>query len=139
MRTLARLGVLLIGLTCFGCGGDKTSTAPTTTTTGPATETFGRILLPGGATSRSFTASQSGTISVTLTSSGPPTNVALGLGVGIPTVAGVPCSLGVSINTVPGPTPQISVPADAGDYCVEVYDIGNLRDLTGFQVTINHP
>jgi hypothetical protein len=78
----------------------------------------------------------SGTINVTLTAAGA---AALGLGVGLPRTTGGGCRLGVTVNASAGTTPQISTNADAGQYCVEVYDLGTITDPVGFVVKIDHP
>ena len=129
-----------IGLACLvamsaACG-SKTSTATspsTTTTAGP--ETWTSVLAPGGTSSRSFTVKAAGTISVTMTSAG----TTVGLGVGLPRVTGGGCRLGVAVNAAASTTPQISTQADAGQYCVQVFDLGTLTDPIPFSLKIDHP
>ena len=116
-----------------GCGSDNTPTTPGTTS-GPRTENWSGVVAPGGASTRSFTLNSAGTIVVTLTA-GP----TVGLGVGLPRTSGGGCRLGVSVNASPGPTPQINTQADAGQYCVQVYDLGTLTDPVGFALKIDHP
>jgi hypothetical protein len=126
---------ILVGLLAAGCGGDSTPTTPTTTTTA-ASETWSGVVAPGGQSSRSFTVNASGTISVTMTAAG----ATFGLGVGVPRVTGGGCRLGVTVNTGAGSAPQISTSADAGQYCVQVYDLGTLTtDPVGFVLKIDHP
>jgi hypothetical protein len=72
---------------------------------------------------------------VTLTASA----ATLGLGVGLPRVTGGGCRLGVTVNASAASNPQISTPADAGQYCVQVYDLGTLQDPVGFALKIDHP
>jgi hypothetical protein len=43
------------------------------------------------------------------------------------------------VNASPGTTPQINTQADAGQYCVQVYDLGTLIDPSGFALKIEHP
>ncbi len=117
-----------------GCGSDSTPTTPSNPS-GPTTENWSSTVAPGGQSSRSFTVNAAGTINVTLTAAGD----TLGLGVGVPRVSGGGCRLGVSVNTGPGSAPQITTSADAGQYCVQVYDLGTLRDPVGFAVKIDHP
>jgi len=119
-----------------GACGDETSTptSPTTPTT-PAAETWSSALAPGGTSSRSFTVTAAGTINVTMTSAGS----TVGLGVGLPRLSGGGCRLGVSVNTGGGSAPQISTQADAGQYCVQVFDLGTLTDPIPFTLTIDHP
>jgi hypothetical protein len=116
-----------------GCGSDKTPTTPSTPS-GPMTENWSSVVAPGGASTRTFTLNSAGTIVVTLTA-GP----TVGLGVGLPRTNGGGCRLGVSVNAAPGTTPQINTQADAGQYCVQVYDLGTLTDPVGFALKIEHP
>jgi hypothetical protein len=116
-----------------GCGSDSTPTTPSNPS-GTVTENWSSVIAPGGASTRSFTLNSSGTIVVTLTA-GP----TAGLGVGLPRTTGGGCRLGVSVNASPGAAPQISTQADAGQYCVQVYDLGTLTDPIGFALKIEHP
>ena len=116
-----------------GCGSDNTPTTPSNTST-TVTENWSSVVAPGGASTRSFTVTSAGTIVVTLTA-GP----TVGLGVGLPRTSGGGCRLGVSANASPGTAPQISAQADAGQYCVQVYDLGTLTDPIGFALKIEHP
>ena len=74
---------------------------------------------------------------VALTSFGGGTQTA-GLGVGVRAIAS-PCSLAQSVITLPSSSPQIVTTADAGTYCVQVWDTGNLTADTTFTITIEHP
>ena len=117
------------------CGGAKsTPTSPSTTTT-PMSESWSSALAPGGTSSRSFTVNAAGTISVTMTSAG----ATVGLGVGVPRVTGGGCRLGVAVNTSGSASPQITTQADAGQYCVQVFDLGTLTDQISFAMKIDHP
>ncbi len=131
VRRLAVLGVVLAA----ACSGNSTPTAPSTTSKAMS-ENWSSVVAPGGSSSRSFTANASGTITVTLTSAGAAT---LGLGVGVPRVTGGGCRLGVTVNASPGSSPQINAAADAGQYCVQVYDLGTLKDPAAFALKIDHP
>lgn len=117
------------------CGdGTSTPTSPTTPTK-PGAENWSSTLSPGGTSSLSFTVTAAGTINVTMTSAGS----IVGLGVGLPRVSGGGCRLGVSVNSGGGSAPQISTQADAGQYCVQVFDLGTLTDPISFTLTIDHP
>lgn len=135
MRAASLAGTLVIAALAAGCGSD--STTPTTPTpSGTMSETWSGVVAPGGQTSRSFTVNNSGTITVTLTSAG----ATFGLGVGLPRVTGGGCRLGVAVNASSSTTPQISTQAEAGQYCVEVYDLGTVTgDPVGFALKIDHP
>ena len=135
MRAATLAGTLLIAALAAGCGSDSTTpTAPSAS--GTMSETWSGVVAPGGQTSRSFTVNNSGTITVTLTSAG----TTFGLGVGLPRVTGGGCRLGVAVNASSATTPQISTQAEAGQYCVEVYDLGTITgDPVGFALKIDHP
>ena len=131
--------VVLVALlaAATACGGSSQSTtSPSTTTNSPTSETFSSVLGVRGVTSHTFVAKVAGTISITLTAVGPP-SVPIGLGIGV--TGGAPCLLNTKLTTVAGGSPQISVTADPGRYCVEVYDVGNLVDPISFSLTIQHP
>ena len=62
----------------------------------------------------------------------------VGLGIGVPATSS-PCSLTQSVTAQPGVSPHIEVTADAGSYCVQLFDVGGLADETPFSVTVEHP
>jgi len=129
---------VLAVLLCTLCGcSTGTTTSPTTTVTAPTTDTFASLLVRGGSTSRAFTTSTAGTVRVTLTAFGNG-GVQAGVAVGVPAGSG-PCSPAVSVVTAPGGSPQITTSADAGSYCVQVFDPGTLAADTPFTITIEHP
>ena len=128
-RRLAVLGVLLAA----GCS-SSTPTAPSTAST-TMSESWSSVVAPGGQSSRSFTVNTAGTIAITMTSAG----ATLGLGVGVPRVTGGGCRLGVTVTAAAGSSPQINTAADAGQYCVQVYDPGTLADPVPFALKIDHP
>jgi hypothetical protein len=132
MHRYAAAAVLTALIGSIGCGSD-TATSPTTTTTSPVTETWTGIIGPGGTASRSFTTSQSGTVTVTLTLSDAP----LGIGIGVPRTANGGCRLTVSRVAEGGGT--IAAPADAGDYCVQLFDDGAVVKQAGFSVQMVYP
>ena len=118
-----------------GCGNkSSTPTAPSTTAKA-APETWSGVVAPGGASSHSFTVNAAGTINVTMTGVG----ATVGLGVGLPRTTGGGCRLGVAVNASASSTPQITTQADAGQYCVQVFDLGTLTDPVPFAMTIDHP
>jgi hypothetical protein len=127
--------LLLAAMVLTACGSDNNLPTTPSPTSSTISETWSSTVAPGGQSTRSFTVNRSGTIVVTLTTA----ETTLGLGVGLPRVTGGGCRLGVNVNASPGTTPQISVAADAGQYCVQVYDLGTLSDPTGFALKIDHP
>jgi hypothetical protein len=136
-RALGAIGLLLT-LLVAGCG-DSGTTTTTPAPVGPFTDTFTSIIYPGGFSAHSFSATEAGTITVTLTSAGPPATVVMGLGIGVPNF-GPGCSLTTAVNVSAGSTPQITIPADAGSYCVAIFDVGNAVPTgESFSITTVHP
>ena len=129
--------VLAIASASVACDDASTATAPTTTS--PVTELFSAQFIPGGSASRSFTAAASGTVSLTLSALGPPADLVVGFGVGIPQPSGAGCYMTESVQTGAATAPQITVPVDAGTYCVRLYDLGTMKSPTAFTVTIVRP
>ena len=131
MRARLLIPILLV-VVATGCS--NTPTAPSEEPAGPPE--FASQVTPGGTASRVVTLRIGGAIAVTLTSVTP--SAVLGLGIGIPRSGGG-CSLSQSITTGPGPAPQLSVTADAGEFCVQVYDPAMLSEPVSFAVTIAIP
>jgi hypothetical protein len=95
-------------------------------------------MAPKGTAVRTFTARLSGTVTVQLSDAQP--SVTLGLGVGIRGDTGADCRFSQTVNTAAGPTPQLSVPVDAGTYCAGAYDIGTVgQPGVTVTVTVTHP
>ena len=120
-------------------GACSTMDIPTLPSAEPVTETFENQLGLQGTASRSFVVSETGTVSVTLTSAGPPSDVALGIGVGIPRATGSGCSLNRSVTATAGAAPHLTVTAEPGTYCVQVFDVGKLTGDVRFSVSVLHP
>ena len=117
-------------------GQNLTSSSSTATA---ATETFASLLYTGGTAARTFTASQAGTVTLTLTSVTPSTIVGIGIGIRGPS-GGPTCLLSSSADATPGAAPQLTAAVDAGTYCAEVYDAGYVNSSgVAFSMTINHP
>jgi hypothetical protein len=125
----------VIFLFIAACGDDTNTPTTPSNTSSAMSETWSSTVAPGGQSTRSFTVNASGTINVTVTVAG----AAVGVGVGLPRLTGGGCRLGITVNTSAGTTPQISTAADAGQYCVQVYDLGTLSDPVGFALKIDHP
>lgn len=135
MRAIISLGAaLLLAVGAAGCGSDTTTSASTTAS---VTDTFSSALAFRGSATRTFKMGTAGTVSIALTSFG---NGAqrVGLGVGV-TATSAPCSLSQAVVTAASTTPQIVTTADAGTYCVQLYDTGTLTEDTSFTITVQHP
>ncbi len=137
----AVLAVALFSLFSAACSNNSnTTTAPSAPAPSPATETLTGSMAPKGTAIRTFTATKSGTVSVTFASTIPASAIVLGLGVGIRAATGADCNFSQTVNTSAGNAPQLTVSVDAGTYCAGVYDIGNIgpNGIT-VSVTVTHP
>jgi hypothetical protein len=135
----ALLAVVLMVLVAACSDSGTTTTNPGPIVIGPLKDIFTSIIYPGGFSAHSFSSSAAGTITVTLTKAGPPDTVVMGLGIGVPNF-GPGCSLTTAVNVSAGSTPQITIPADAGAYCIAIFDVGNVIPTgEGFSITTVHP
>jgi len=75
---------------------------------------------------------------VTLTSVSPPTNSGIGLGLGTPNGTTACALTNFTTSAVASSTAQISVDENAGSYCVQVYDPGNLAGSLTFSLSVSH-
>ena len=135
LRAFVSPWLVILILVVAACGSDNSTPTTPSNTSSVMSETWSSTVAPGGQSTRSFTVNASGTISVTVTAAG----ATVGVGVGLPRLSGGGCRLGVTVNASAATNPQISTPADAGQYCVQVYDLGTLSDPVGFALKIDHP
>jgi hypothetical protein len=127
----------MAALLAASCGGD-TTTAPSDTSTS-GTATFVGQFGVGGSASRTIVAGASGEISITLREAGPPTDIALGLGIGIPSGSNAGCYQTRTVVVASADTPHLVATVDAGTYCVRVFDAGTMTTPIAFTVAITHP
>ena len=145
MRRFVLLAALL-AVSTVGCSQGADQVLSTPTIVPPTTvETFSGTLAPRTSTSATtsthpFTVSLTSEVEVTLTSIGPPADVQVGLGIGLP--SGVGCVLtlgeGTFATVQASSTPQIKGTAVPGNLCVTVYDVGNLTQTVSYVVTVAH-
>ena len=59
----------------------------------------------------------------------------------IGTVAGTTCThlSGGAVNTPAGTAPQLTGTANAGTYCIDIYDVGNQTGSITYTVAVAHP
>ena len=126
--------LLCVALLAAGCGDPAAPAAPTPVAP-TVVETFSGTLLPSGVNSHPFTVAQVGGVQVSLTSI--QSGAAVGLGVGSSSTSG--CRGIKGITAVAGSSVQISGTATvSGNFCVSVYDVGNLVESVTYTVTVNH-
>ena len=139
LAAVSLLSLITAGCTFGGGGGTgSTPTAPTTPTSAATTETFSGTVNPGGSDAHNFNVAQTGgQVTVTLTAAGPPATIFMGVGVGTP--SGSTCTLiAQSPPSQAGSAAVLSGTAQAGAYCVTVFDIGNQTGPITYTVTVSH-
>ena len=134
MRLRAYLTAVVLAATAAACV-KTTVTSPTEATTD--LNTFSSLLVPGGSAAREVALTGTGPIGVTLTSTSP-AGVVVGVGIGIPR-GDSSCALATAVQAAAGAPAQVSVAAEAGRYCVKVYDPGTLTAPVSFTVSISRP
>jgi|SRR5262245_27344288 len=129
---------LLITLATVACDNGSSTPLPTSSSA-LTTETFSGSVAVGSSDFHTFTATQGGTVSVTLNTAGPPATIYMGLGIGTPSSSTCALLSGATADTQAGTTSQLSGTLDAGTYCVEVFDVGNETIPVNYSVTVAHP
>ena len=141
MKWSLRGGMAFVMLAFLGaaCSSDMTSTtAPTTPTptTVTITETFQGNLNQNGAATYSFGVA-AGAVTATLTSLGPDSPLAIGMGLG--TLISGSCAVAIANdNAMQGAVVSGTV-SSAGTVCLRVYDVGNIVRPLAYSVDVVHP
>ena len=127
------IGAALIAAACS----DPVAPATPVPAAPTVTETFTGTLLPSGSPdTHPFSVSQIGGIEVTLTNVTP--SAAVGLGIGTP--SGASCLLLDNLQPiVAAPNAQMRGTATVtGNFCVSVFDAGNLVEAVNYTVSVLH-
>jgi hypothetical protein len=134
MIRVTMVGLAIVSSLLSSACGDETVTAPSTVTS-PTTVSWTTLVGPGGTASRSFTATQAGVVTLTLTNAAFP----LEIGIGVPRSSGSGCLLSASVTATQGSSPQLTASVEQGNYCVKVYDAGVITDPIPFTMQIVYP
>ena len=118
-----------------GCGSSSNPTSPIN----PTTETLTGTINQNSAVTNTFVVNAAGVVSATLTSLAPLSTVQIGFALG--TWDGTNCQV-VLVNPTGTTGSQLTANASTkGNYCVHLYDIGNIAANTpvSYTVTVVHP
>ena len=136
--SIARSIAAALLMLAAGCGSSSSPTAPTPATT---TDTFSGIVTHSATTGTPFTVGTTGTVTISLTSVAPLAQMSVGVGVG--TLIGTDtCGVAISKNdNARAGATALTGTANAGSYCVLVYDSGNIPEdaSVSFEVQVVHP
>ncbi len=131
-----RIAILvLVVAAAAGCSSDTAT--PLAPTTPPATTfTFASTFQANGSATRSFEQISRGAVNLTLTAASP--DVALSIGIGIPRADGTSCVLTQAATVRVASSPQITLTAEPGVWCVRVADVGTVPERVTFSLLVNH-
>ena len=132
---VSRRACLVLASCVFVAACDNDSVTSPSEVISPTTVNWTTQVGPAGAASRSFVATQSGTVTVTLQSAPLP----VGLGIGVPRSGGSGCRPSSTTTALPGSTPQLASAVESGTYCLVVFDVGGIVDPVAFSVQFVHP
>ncbi|HMD36862.1 MAG TPA: hypothetical protein VKH42_17935 [Vicinamibacterales bacterium] len=117
---------------------NNTPLQPTVVQPTLTTKTFPGTVAAGGQTNTNFTTAEAGSLAVTLTAAGPPSNITMRVGLGQPaTTDSTQCVVNnLFLDTAASATPQISLTVAAGNYCVAIRDIGMATGPVSYTFTV---
>jgi hypothetical protein len=124
-----------LALTAAACGSD-TPTTPTTPAAPTVTSTFSGELNKNGGDTFSFATAQSGTMTATLSALGPDSALIVGLALG--TWNGNACQIILPKDNATQGSQVIGQGSSAGNYCVRIYDVGNVVDPITYEIQVVH-
>lgn len=132
----ARALLLVVALGGVAACSSDTST-PVSPTTVPSTSfTWATVFTARGSATRSFEQISRGSVTITLTTVTP--DVPLGIGIGIPRQDGTGCNLTTAVTASPSASPQITITADPGVWCVRAWDPGTVPERVSFSMSVVH-
>jgi len=134
-RSLSLIVACTLALSAAACGADTTPTSPTET----VTEDYSGTLAPSGTNTHTFTVRASGTLTVILNSVAPLSTLAIGVSIG--SWDGTNCTvLAANPNArASTTTAALSGSANQANFCLQVYDSGNLTGEITYAIQVTHP
>jgi hypothetical protein len=128
--------MLSMTLTAVACSDPIPPAAPTPVSP-TVEEAFTGTLAAYGSNVHPFTVKEVGGLVVIISSVDP--SAAVGVGIGTPSVTTGTCTVLSALTVVAGPGAQLSGTATvAGNFCVQVYDVGNLVESVAYTITVIH-
>ena len=129
--------VLAAALTGASCGSDNSTTTPTSPTPVYVTDTFSGSLAAGETARHTFSAKTPGAITLALTTLSPDSTLKVGLGLG--TWDGTACAVILQTSAASQSSQYSASATSAGNFCVTIFDVGNLVDPAEYTVSLTHP
>jgi hypothetical protein len=138
LRIVGVLGSVALALSALACNNSPTTPDDTTPPGTQKTENYSGSLGPGETKAFHFAVESPGAINVAITSLSPMSGLTMGLRIGAWEAATESCpqqvfSGAARLNLVLTGNPQ-----GPGEYCVAIYDVGNLQAAADFGLTVTH-
>ena len=136
LRPASLVGILGVALATGACGGSSPTAASETFI--QKSESYSGTLNPGETAGFHFTVENPGSLDASIASLSPISTLTMGLQLGSWDAVTETCprqlyTEGAKVNSVLTGNPQ-----GPGEYCVAIYDIGNLQSPTDFALTVLH-
>ena len=133
-RFVAVVVALLGSIAC----GAKTPTEPSAPSFELKTQTFTGNVKPGGTTAFPFTVVNPGEIHVAITALSPVSSLTMGIAVGYWDAAASTCAQQLSTPDATINVAYAANPPQPGEYCVGIFDTGNVQVSSDFTLTVTH-
>jgi hypothetical protein len=132
-----RIAAFVVLMGSIACGSSSTPTEPA-----PVydlkTETFSGTIAVAGKVPFSFTVVNPGDIHVAITQLMPVGTLSMGIALGFWEAASSTCVEQLSSTSVTLNVPLAATPSSAGDYCVAIFDTGNVQVPSDFTLSVTH-
>jgi len=135
VRLFPTILTLAATLVLAGCGDDSTTNTPTGPTPVAVTETFSGTLNPNGGITHSFVVQQAGNVTATLTIV-TPGGMTIGLSLG--TWNGQACQIILANDNAVQGNSVVGTATTLGNFCARVYDVGKLKGLADYEMSVTH-
>ena len=129
--------VLAVALASASCGSDNSTTTPTSPTPVYVTDTFSGTLATGETARHPFAAKTGGSIQIAVTALSPDATLTMGIGLG--TWDGTACSVILQTSVAVVNSAFSASATSAGNYCVTIFDVGNVATSTEYTLSVVHP
>ena len=139
MRLMRAVTFLALVLALASCGDEELPTNPTPTPPVTVTENFSGTLNQNGGRTHTFNTGASGTVTVTLTTVAPDSELVVGLSLG--TFNGSACALQITKDDAKQGVILTGGVSSLGNLCVRIYDVGNIpsAEPISYEIQVVHP
>jgi hypothetical protein len=139
MRVIRTVTLLALVLALAACGDDDTPTGPDPTPPATFTENYSGTLNQNGGRTHNFNTQASGTVTATLVTVSPDSELLIGLSLG--TWNGNACQVVIAKDDAKAGTILTGAVSALGSLCVRIYDVGNITAAQpiDYEIQVVHP